>query len=306
MRPLISLAFVVVVSASALLALPHFPTATFTTTPAAAALSRTPQARPLEPPRPMPAVHGSMAPAAPAAAATAAAPAAQQRRSARPPHAFTFTRGIYSSGGGGGRRGWGNRAWATDYPKADQQFLTVLDRLTILDASDSENAVTLDDPELRRFPFVYALEVGRINLSPAEVRGLRDYLLAGGFLFIDDFWGDDEWWYFENQIRQVLPEYPIVDLPITHGIYRSFYEIREILMVPSVGNARDGRHSECGPCQVQARGIFDERGRLLVFINWNTDIGDAWEWAEQPDYPLYLSTYAFQVGANAILYAMSH
>lgn len=225
-------------------------------------------------------------------------PAAAERRGV---HAFYFTRGIYSDGG------WRRRgAWATDYPKADLQFLTVLRRLTNLDAYESENAIALDDPELRRYPFLYMLEVGYMALTPEERKGLRDYLLAGGFVFIDDFWGTQEWYNFEQEMRAVLPEYPIVDLPLEHPVFRSFYEIRELQQVPAINNIRSGRTWERDGRVPMVRAIFDERGRLMMLINWNTDIGDAWEWAEQPDYPLKYSTFAYQVGVNAIVYAMSH
>ena len=216
-------------------------------------------------------------------------------------HAFYFTRGMYT-----GDR-WGRAAWSTDYPKADKQFLTVLRRLTNLDAYDSDHAMALDDPELRRHPFLYMLEVGSMSLTPAEMTGLRDYLLAGGFVFIDDFWGTREWWNFEQQMRQVLPEHEIVDLPLDHPIFSSLYQVREIVQVPSVINWRRRRQtSEQDGFVPHARAIFDHDGRLMVMINWNTDIGDAWEWAEQPDYPLEFSTFAYQMGANAVVYSMSH
>ena len=118
---------------------------------------------------------------------------------------FFFTRAIYSGG-----RGWRGGSWATDYPKADRQFLTIIDRLVDLDAYERENAVQLDDPNIRRFPFLYALEVGYMYMTEPEAKGLRDYLLAGGFLMIDDFWGSGEWANFEAEIKRVLPEYPIV------------------------------------------------------------------------------------------------
>ena len=218
-------------------------------------------------------------------------------------HAFAFTRGIYSDFRG--RRGRG--AWSIDYPKADRQFLTVLQRLTNLDTFASENALALDDPELRRFPFVYMLEVGSMSLRPEEAAGLRDYLLAGGFAFIDDFWGTREWRNFEQQMRLVLPEHSIVDLPLDHPVFSSLYRIRELVQVPAVDNWRWNRRTHEGDGVVpHARAILDHDGRLMVMINWNTDIGDAWEWAEQPDYPLEFSTFAYQIGANAIVYAMSH
>ena len=220
---------------------------------------------------------------------------------------FFFTRAIYS--GGGYRRGWGS--WATDYPKADRQFLTIIGRLIdLLDAYERENAVRLDDPDLRRFPFLYALEVGHMYMTEAEVKGLRDYLLAGGFLMIDDFWGTWEWANFEAEIKRVLPEYQIVELSLDHPVFNTVYKIEEIIQVPNLGNAqwaeRGGRTWEQDGVVPHVRGIFDEDGRLMVIINWNTDIGDAWEWAEHPYYPLKYSTYAIEITVNIIVYAMSH
>ena len=227
-----------------------------------------------------------------------------QGRVPHPSNSFVFTRAIYS----GGRGGWGRggRAWATDYPKADNQFNVVLRRLVDIDAYPRENAVTLDDPDVRRFPFLYALEVGNMQLTSREVAGLRSYLLAGGFLMIDDFWGTYEWRNFEREIRQVLPEYDIVEIPMDHPLFRSFYQIDTIIQVPARGNFVGGRTWEQDGYTPHVRGIFDDEGRLLVGINWNTDLGDAWEWAEQPDYPLQFSTYAFQMAVNFVVYAMSH
>jgi len=221
------------------------------------------------------------------------------------PHEFVFTRAIYSSGGPG--RGWRGRSWATDYPKADRQFIALIQRLVGFDIAETERAIRLDDPELRRHPFLYAVEVGYMSLTDAEVRGLRDYLLAGGFLVVDDFWGSVEWRNFEREIRRVLPEYPIVDLPLDHPVFHTYYEIDEIVQVPGIGNAlRGGRTWERDGRVPAVRGILDEAGRLMVLIHWNTDLGDAWEWAEHPGYPLRYSSWAYELGANQILYAMSH
>ena len=219
--------------------------------------------------------------------------------------AFYFTRGVYSGGRGYGRRRGGG-SWATDYPKADIQFLWGLKRLTNIDAYDYENAVLLTDPDLRRYPFLYMLEVGYMQLTPPEVEGLRDYLAAGGFLFIDDFWGTYEWENFVWEIHKVLPGSEIVDLPLDHPLFTTFYDIDEILQIPNVGNARAGYTSERDGYVPYVRAISDDRGRLLVLINWNTDLGDAWEWAEDPYYPLTYSNYAYQMAVNAIVYAMSH
>ncbi len=108
------------------------------------------------------------------------------------PHEFYLTRAVYTNSGGWGRRRRG-KGWYTDYPKADRPFLIVLPQLIDIDSGSHENAVRLDDPELRRFPFLYALEVGYMAMTEPEVEGLRNYLLAGGFLMVDDFWGSWEW-----------------------------------------------------------------------------------------------------------------
>ena len=232
---------------------------------------------------------------------------APQIRTEGIPREFYFSRVRYRGFRGFyGRRGG---SWAVDYPKADRIFLSFIDRLLPnLDAYEHEFVVTLAEPDLRRFPFLYALEVGAMSLSPEEIEGLRSYLLAGGFLVIDDFWGTREWQNFEYEMRQVLPEYDIVDLPIDHPIFTTFYEIEEIIQVPNIGSGvRGGRTWECRErCFPVVRGIHDENGRLMVIINFNTDLGDAWEWADNPYYPLKYSTYAYEMGVNFIVYAMSH
>ena len=221
------------------------------------------------------------------------------------PREFYFSRVAYT-GYGRGYYGRG-RSWSVDFPKADRQFLVVLKRLVNMDIYDMEHPVTLEDPGVRRFPFLYALEVGGMALTPPEIAGLRDYLLAGGFLVIDDFWGTWEWENFEAEIRRVLPEYPIVELDLEHPLFSSFYDIEEILQVPGVGRGRRGGPTwERDGYEPHVRGIFDDEGRLMVVINWNTDLGDAWEWAEDPYYPLRYSTYAYEMGVNMIVYAMSH
>jgi hypothetical protein len=232
-------------------------------------------------------------------AGSGASPQARQVRTQ--PSNFYFARVMY--GGGGGFRG---SRWATDFPEADQWIVGVLSRLTYIDAFPREYTVRLDDPNLRRYPFIYAVEVGSMGLSPAEVQGLRDYLLAGGFLFVDDFWGTNQWWTFEREIRRVLPEFEIVQIPMDHPVFSTFYEIEEIIQVPVVDQGiRGGPTHEQDGYVPYCLGIFDDRGRLMVVINWNTDLGDAWEHAEDPRYPLRYSTFAYQMAANFIVYAMS-
>ena len=228
----------------------------------------------------------------------------QDRRSAlrQPagPNEFYFTRVVYSSSWR-----WGG-SWSTDFPKADRQFMLAVNSLIDISAAEHENPVRLDDPNIRRFPFLYVLEVGGMSLSRSEAQGLREYLLAGGFLVVDDFWGSWEWANFEREIRRVLPEYRIVEMPPDHPIFNAVYRIREVMQVPAINNYWNGRTWEQDGYVAHARGIFDEDGRLMVIINWNTDLGDAWEWFERPEYPLKFSSFAVQMGVNFIVYAMSH
>jgi len=236
-----------------------------------------------------------------AAASSAAPPEARDAERPMPvrDHEFTFTRAAYGS--------FGYPSWSTDYPKADRQFLIGVRRLTRLDAYEWEHPILLDDPELRRYPFLYAVEVGHMALSESEVEALRSYLLAGGFLVVDDFWGSREWANFEEEMARVLPGRPIVDLPLDHPLFSSVYELDEVLQVPGVHNVRYGNRTwERDGYTPACRGIFDDDGRLMVVVNWNTDLGDAWEWAEDPGYPLRYSTFAYQLGINEIVYGMSH
>ncbi len=236
-------------------------------------------------------------------------------------HEFYWTRAAYTdvfgqyAGGSGsrGRRWRGRPFWTTDYPKADRQFLVVLKRMIRLNVYGAEHPVGLADPALRRYPVIYAVEVGHMDLTQDEVHGLRDYLNAGGFLIVDDFWGPREWDQFEYNMRRVLPGRPIVELPRHHPIFSAYYQIDSTIQVPNVGNAEaitrgyPGAHTwEHGGYVPHVRGILDDKGRLMVVINFNTDLGDAWEWAEDPMYPLRYSTYACEMAANMIVYGMSH
>ena len=211
---------------------------------------------------------------------------------------FYFTRAIYSA--------WRPGNWSIDYPEADYHFLMGLRRLTSVNAYDRDHPIGLADPELRRFPFLYAVEVGYMALQDNEVEGLRNYLLAGGFLVVDDFWGSAEWDNFERQMRRVFPDRSIEDLSMDHPVFHQLYEIEEVLQVPALGSGFRGRTWERDGRIPSVRGISDDDGRLMVLINWNTDLGDAWEHADDPRYPLEFATYAYRMGVNIVLYAMSH
>ncbi len=234
-----------------------------------------------------------------------AAPAVAQEAADAPPE-FYFTRGIYSDTG---NDDWGGR-WAVDYPKADLQFLVALRRLSTVHAFDSDNALEIDSPTLRKYPFLYILEVGSMHLSDSEVTALRSYLQAGGFMVVDDFWGTWAWQNFEKEMKRVFPDRDIVEVPLEHPVFHAFYDVSEILQVPNVYQgsmvAAGGPTYEYDGYVPHVRGIFDDEGRLMVLVNWNTDLGDAWEWADDPNYPLKFSTFAFEIGINFVIYGMSY
>lgn len=232
-------------------------------------------------------------------------------------HEFYFTRGRYAEEGRGrfGRGGFGGGGygrWATDYPKADQQFMVVLKRLIVIDNYPLEHDLDLADPDIRRFPFVYVLEVSGMDLTEEQVIGLRNYLSAGGFLVVDDFWGPYALDNLERQLARVFPDKRLRELPLNHSVFNNVYDVSNVVQVPNVRigqmHGQYGTPTNEGPGSEipHVLGMDDDRGELMVLVNWNTDLGDAWEWAEDPYYPLKFSTYAFEMGVNMIVYAMSH
>lgn len=223
-------------------------------------------------------------------------------------HEFYFSRGIYSDDFGMGDMHGGN--WSIDFPEADRHFSLLLSRLSGIDTSLNENAVQLSDPEIFNLPFIYTLEVGAMQLDETEVESLREYLLAGGFLFIDDFWGSWAWDNLVSQMKLVLPDREITEIPTTHSIFNLVFDITEVQQIPNYRNgvafARTGITHEGDGKRPHIRGIYDDKGRLMVVMSWNSDLGDAWEWADSPDYPFHFTTYAAKLGVNVVVYAMTH
>ncbi len=216
---------------------------------------------------------------------------------------FTFARMVYT-----GLGPWGYyKAWNTDWPKSDRQFILGIRRLTNIRVAEEGKTLALTDPEIFRYPFLYSVECGHWNLTESEVIALREYLKRGGFLFCDDFWGSREWETFQQNMSRVLPEAQISEIPLSHPVFHSYYDIGQLVQIPNVSLAvYSNQTHELDGFVPHCRGIFDQHGRLMVIINWNTDLGDAWEWADLPGFPTKFSTYAYKIGINAIIYAMSH
>jgi hypothetical protein len=196
--------------------------------------------------------------------------------------------------------------WYTDYPKGDHLLIQGLKRLTTLDIADEGRVVAVNDPDLFRYPLVYSSEVGQMVLSNEDAAIMREYLLRGGFWFMDDFWGTTEWASMEAQMKKVFPEFEIKDIPTSHPLFHSFFDVNKVMQVPSLAYVYYGVTYEQDGFEGECKGIFDEKGRLMVVINHNTDLGDAYEWADDPEYPMAFTGYAYRHALNIILYAMSH
>jgi hypothetical protein len=233
-----------------------------------------------------------------------------------PNDVFTFVRVEYDSGGGYGygRGGW-NR-WATDWPDSDLNFSYRLQQLTSLKVNPEPITLRLTDERLFDYPFVYMIEPGALYFSEAEVVALRRYLLNGGFLMVDDFWGDYEWQNFYEQIKRVFPDREPIELDVSHEIFRCVYRLTEKPQVPSI-HAWDGQESggvtwEYGhggdTRTVHYKALYDDKGRMMAIICHNTDLGDGWEReGEDPGYfRAFSEKKSYPMGINIITYAMTH
>ena len=206
--------------------------------------------------------------------------------------------------------------WSVDYPRADINLSYRLSELTTTsvsrDARGNYNHAVfqLTDPELYRCPFIMMTEPGGSYLDEDEAAHLRDYLLRGGFLWADDFWGEVAWNNWTEQIGKALPEYHSIDIPLGDAFFHMLYQVNEVPQVPSIGFwARSGNTSERDRESAipHARGIFDGRGNLMVLSTHNTDLGDAFE--RESDNRAYFDRFAgvgYAFGINALLYGMTH
>lgn len=226
---------------------------------------------------------------------------------------FTFVRLIYSRGG---QRRWGGAGnWTTDWPDADLNIAWRLQQMTSMKVDPSGKCLEITDPALVRHPFCYIVEPGGIVFSDEEAAILRRYLLNGGFLMFDDFWGEDQWDVMAEAMAHVFPDRKWIDLPRTHPIFHCVFDIPNDLNLqcPNVGlgtdSQYDGRTWETPDArEVHIRGIFDDKGRLCVIACHNTDNGDGWE--REGDNQYYFKEFsekkAYPLGINIIFYAMTH
>ncbi len=214
---------------------------------------------------------------------------------------FTFVRLRY--GGQLTRRS----SWRVDWPASDRNFIWQLRKQTNIDADPREKIIDVGATELFEYPFAYMLEVGSLRLSYKEAQNLRGYLLRGGFIFIDDFHGEREWAWFYKEFKKIFPEREPVDIPISHPIFRCFFKIEKLIQIPGLRSLFSGRtYERYDGYPAYCRGVYDDNGRLMMMINFNTDLGDAWEHAAEDLYPREYSNAALQMGINAVVYALTH
>jgi Domain of unknown function (DUF4159) len=227
---------------------------------------------------------------------------------------FQFCRVVFQEGIGGDP---GAGSWRADWPRADINLSIRLSELTrtrvsLLRGEPNHVVIRLSAQELFHCPFIMMTEVGAAELTAREVKGLREYLLKGGFLWVDDFWGTEAWEWWQSEFRNVLPaaEYPIIDITADHPLYRAQFAVKETPQIANIGFwSRGGGNSERGSdsAVVHTRAVLDGHGNIMVLMTHNTDLGDSFEReADDPTYFQQNSVPGYAFGINALLYAMTH
>ena len=247
---------------------------------------------------------GSKALLAVAAACTALVAAGDDLMGAPswPTEEFHFARMYYNGYGGG----WGRSTFRTDYPEAEQHFTLGVSRLTRVEIGQRPRMLEVTDDTIFDYPWLYAVEVGRWYLNDVEAARLREYLLRGGFLMTDDFHGSVQWSNFVESMQRVFPDRPIVEIADTDEVKHVLYDLDDHIQIPGIYALMGGVTYEQDGVTPHWRGIYDDAGRLMVAINFNMDLGDAWEHANDPRYPEPMTGLATRFAVNYVIYAMTH
>jgi hypothetical protein len=214
------------------------------------------------------------------------------------------------------RRGFrGDNNWTIDYPRSDRHLLQGVRRLTRIDSKSVEQVTEADgSDDIYNWPMLYAVEVGHWYLPDDQAAQLRDFLLRGGFLMVDDFHGSEqygdvnEWATFLAGISKVFPDREIVDIKDSDPIFHTIYDLDDRFQVPGAQYLRTGLTYEKGPTGKPAhwRAIYDDKGRIMVAICHNMDLGDAWEWSDDPAYPEKWASLAYRIAMNYFVYDLTH
>ena len=218
---------------------------------------------------------------------------------------WTFARYHYGMGAGGGFfRGF--QRWAADYPKSDRQFVMGVRRLTRIDSKVTEQVVDGNSDAIFDWPWIFVEDAGAWVISKPEAARLREYLLRGGFIFLDDTHGDYEWANLLNITNAIFPERRIEDLKDNDELFHVLYDLDDRFQIPGTRFIWGGRGYPADARVPKWRGIRDDQGRIVIAIAHNSDVGDAWEWADSPDYPERATSLSFRLGINYIIYSMTH
>ena len=197
--------------------------------------------------------------------------------------------------------------WTIDYPRSDRHLLDGIRRLTRIDARSVEQVVDLDGTDdVYNWPMMYAVEVGHWDLPDDQAAQLRQFLLRGGFLMVDDFHGTLQWANFMESMQRVFPDRPVVEISDQHEVFHVLYDLDQRIQIPGIAALARGRTYEQDGVQPHWRGVYDDTGRLVVAINFNMDLGDAWEHADNPSYPEAMTTLAYRFAVNYVVYSMTH
>jgi hypothetical protein len=203
----------------------------------------------------------------------------------------------------------GGTSWTQDYPRADRHFAQALRRLTRISVRSVEQPVDPDDTDdFFNWPWMNAGEMGDWKLTDAQATTVREYLLRGGFLMLDDFWGPEEYARFDETMKAIFPNRPVVDIDSKDPIFHSVYDLDDRFQI--LGDWCVHFTIQCQQRAVGTTahwmGVYDDKNRLMVMISFNQDIGDAWEWADGPQYPEKMAGEAIRIGVNYVVYAMTH
>jgi hypothetical protein len=209
----------------------------------------------------------------------------------------------------GGPADWreGGTSWTQDYPRADRHFAQALRRLTRIHARSVEQPSNPDDlDDFFNWPWLVAGEMGDWKLTDAQVKVLREYLLRGGFLMMDDFWGPEEYARFEETMRKVFPDRPVVDIPDKDSIFHTVYDLNDRYQILGQWALNGRMNYRAAGTIPHWMGVFDDKGRVMVAICFNNDLGDSWEFADEPRYPEKYSALGIRITVNYVVYAMTH
>jgi hypothetical protein len=221
-----------------------------------------------------------------------------------PQHPFSrFSRRRFGSGD------WreGGTSWTQDYPRADRHFAVAMRRLTRIETRSVEQPVNLENgDDVFNWPWMAAGEMGDWYLDENLAGKLRDYLMRGGFLMLDDFWGPEEYGRFEESMHRVFPDRPVVDIEDQDPVFHLVYDLDHRYQVMGEWSLGGRQNYRTAGTVAHWMGVYDDSHRLMVVISFNSDLGDSWEWADEPRYPEKFSALGIRIGVNDVVYDMTH